>query len=428
MGDYCDLGDMYQRLEAAGHEVRVYVESPTAQDIYAGMLTFTQDWRNDLQWIRASGNDGVVLFETALMGDVQDQLRAEGYQVIGGSSYGDRLENDRIFGQEVLHSLGLRTLASTHYTDFDSAIEFLQNAGGRYVFKSNVCDAYCTRNYIGEFEDGSDMIALLTLYRSQWQGPARPDFVLMQHVKGVEVGVGAYFNGISFLRPACLDWEHKRLFPGDLGELTGEMGTIVTYRGAERIFEATLAQMADHLRASRYCGYINLNMIANEKGLWPLEVTSRFGYPGYLICQALHNEPWETIFCKLLRQDNEEIATMDGFAAGVVLTVPPFPYPYGYAELSKGARISLSPAMTTDDYNHLHLAEVAMYSGQLVTSGTTGYVGVATGTGASVTQAQDSAYALARKLVVPNLRYRLDIGERLVKHDLARLQQLGYLT
>ena len=249
----------------------------------------------------------------------------------------------------------------------------------------------------------------------------------MEHVEGVEVGVGAYFNGASFLEPACLDWEHKRFFPGELGELTGEMGTIVTYRGAERIFDATLGRMADRLRESGYCGYINLNLIANEEGLWPLEFTSRFGYPGYAICEALHTEPWDAVFRKMLRRESLHLATAPGYAAGVVLSVPPFPYSYGYAELSKGAPITFRPTMTQADHDGLHLAEVALNGTRLVTSGATGYVGVATGTGETVERARERAYELARKVVVPNLRYRVDIGERVIRHDLARLRALGYL-
>lgn len=427
IGEYCDLGDMYYRLAAAGHEVRVYVESSAAQDVFDGMLRFTHDWRADLQWIRDAGKDGIVLFESAVKGGLQDRLRHDGFQVIGGSSFGDRLESDRQFGQEVLRSLGLCVAPSLRFTDYDDAIEFVRTSRKRHVFKNNGGDTLRARNYIGELEDGSDMIALLSLYRTQWRGPGMPDFVLMEHVTGVEVGVGAYFNGRSFLKPACLDWEHKRFFPGDLGELTGEMGTIVTYRGAECIFDATLGRMVEKLQAGGYCGYINLNLIANEHGLWPLEFTSRFGYPGYAICEALHLQTWDTIFRQMLCGEKLEFATEAGFAAGVVLTVPPFPHSHGYTELSKGAPISFRSGMVTADHDHLHFCEVARQGDQLVTSGQCGYIGVATGTGASVEQACLGAYALARKVVVPNLRYRVDIGERVARNDLSRLKELGYL-
>ncbi len=427
IGEYCDLGDMYHRLAAAGHEVRVYVEYPVAHDVFGGMLCFTPDWHAELPWLRKVGEEGVLLFESSVKGELQDQLRREGYQVIGGSSFGDRLENDRQFGQDMLRRLGLCIAQSTRFTDFGEAIEFVRATRLRYVFKSNGGDTLRTRNYVGELEDGADMIALLSLYGSQWKGTEKPDFVLMEHVMGVEVGVGAYFNGQHFLKPVCLDWEHKRLFPGELGELTGEMGTVVSYRGGERIFDATLGRMVDQLRESNYCGYINLNLIANEQGLWPLEFTSRFGYPGYAICEALHLEPWDAIFRKMLGGKNLEFATAPGFAAGVVLTVPPFPYSHGYEELSKGAPIFLRSTMTDTDHAHLHFAEVALQGTQLVTSGRTGYVGVATGTGDTVEEACERTYALAQKVVVPNLRYRTDIGEHVASHDLAYLKNLGYL-
>ena len=70
------------------------------------------------------------------------------------------------------------------------------------------------------------------------------------------------------LEPTCLDWEHKRFFPGDLGELTGAMGTVVTYSRSKSFFDRTLALMRPPLKQHGYCGYINLNIIVNERGIW----------------------------------------------------------------------------------------------------------------------------------------------------------------
>ena len=61
-----------------------------------------------------------------------------------------------------------------------------------------------------------------------------------------------------------------------------------------------------------------------------------------------------------------------------------------------------------------------------MTAGSTGYVGVATGTGTTVEEANANALRVARGVVVPNLRYRRDIGERVARSDLARLQSLGW--
>ena len=430
IGEYNDLGAMYLGLAAQGHEVRVFVEHESSRDVYAGLLDFTTDWQAELGWLRSHGEDGdggIVLFESAVKGETQDALRRDGFQVIGGCALGDRLEADREFGQQALRGFGLHTAATHGFTDYAAAIDFLRRKGGRFVLKFNGADSPRTRNYIGEMEDAADMLALLAMYQSHHAVGQPSNFVLMQYVEGVEVGVGAYFNGKAFLAPVCIDFEHKRFFPGELGELTGEMGTIVSYRGAEKLFAASLGKVAPLLRDGGYCGYINLNMIANDTGLWPLEFTSRFGYPGFAICEALHDESWDAIFRRMLRKDSLHVATKPGFAAGVVLTVPPFPYSHGYEELSKGEPICFRPDMTADDRAALHFAEVAQVAGRLVTSGSCGYVGVATGIGTSVQAASDKAYRLARKVVVPNLRYRIDIGERVRQHDLGRLATLGWL-
>jgi len=330
IGETCDLGDMYWRLRRAGHEVRVWIEDPAARDVFEGLVERTDDWRAELDWIRAGNADSLVVFESASKGEWQDELRREGFRVVGGSSYGDRLEADREFGQSVLRKAGLRTARTHEFRSFDDAIEFLRRLPGRYVFKNNGADALRTRNYVGQLADGTDLVAFLGLQGSRAAADAATNFVLMEHIEGVEVGVGAYFNGLRFLDPPLIDWEHKRFFPGDLGELTGEMGTIVSYEHAAPLFRRSLACVAEPLREAGHCGYINLNMIANEKGLWPLEFTSRFGYPGFAICDALHEEDWSGVLCKMVDPTSTAISTRRGFACGVVLTVPPFPYRYGY--------------------------------------------------------------------------------------------------
>ena len=422
-----DCGDIYLRLQQGGHEVRVFVEDAEARDIMEGMLSFTGDWRAELEWIRSAGRDGIIIFEGVGWGETQDSLRREGFHVVGGSAFGDRLEQDRQFGQEWMHRLGMRTAAAHEFWDFNAAIEFVEREQQRLVLKFSGHGFASTRNYVGVMENGEDVSAVLRLQRSRWSYAESPRFILMEHLSGVEVGVGAFFNGEHFLDPPNLDWEHKRFFPGDLGELTGEMGTLATYRGARRLFDATLGRIAPALAESGYCGYINLNMIVNDDGVWPLEFTCRFGYPGYSILDSLHEESWDSIFSKLCRRDSLQIATREGYSVCVVLTVPTFPYYDGYERLSKGAPILFRSALSEEDREQLHFAEVRLEGGQLVTAGSIGYVMVATGLGAEVEEARASAYRLAERVVIPNLRYRRDIGEKFLGRDRAEMMRLGWL-
>lgn len=425
IGDTVDLGDMYLRLQAAGHDVRVFAGDDEAHDVMRGMLQFTDDWQRELDWIRAAGRDAALLIETASLGETIDDLRRDGLNVIGGSALGDRLENDRAYGQSVLRGLGMPTAASHEFTNFDDAVEFVATTRKRYVFKMNGSEWSSTRSYVGTMENGADMMAMLRGTQQSWSSPESPSFVLMEHLAGIEVGVGAFFDGEKFLSPANLDWEHKRFFPGDIGELTGEMGTVVTYRGAERIFERSLAKVAPMLGESGYCGYINLNTIVNDDGIWPLEFTCRFGYPGFPILDSLHRCGWDQIFRSLIARDGTSFPTRDGYSVGVVITVPPFPYRHGYEELGKGSPICFDEELSKDDCDALHYGEVDMRDGQLVTAGMIGYIMVVTGVADTIDGARRAAYDRVRKVVVPNARYRNDIGVRLMEHDMGEMRRLG---
>ena len=187
-------------------------------------------------------------------------------------------------------------------------------------------------------------------------------------------------------------------------------------------------RLASRLKDSGYCGYINLNMIANAEGLWPLEFTSRFGYPGYCICAALQQDSWEMLFKRLIKKSSLYIATHSGYAAGVVLNVPPFPYRYGYELLSKGLPILFQPSIIDSNQQHLYFNEVAKQDDCLVTSGVTGNVATAVGSGETIEAARQQAYDLAEKIILPNIRYRQDIGAGLIAGDLQQLIDWGYIN
>lgn len=423
VGDDLCLGSIYLRLAEEGHEVRVSASSPDAAGILTGLVERHDDWAAQLPWVRAAGKEGLIVFETARHGAVQDALRGEGYRVVGGSAWGDRLEEDREYGQLLLRQLGLQTADTHAFVDYERAIDFVREKPGRYVYKISSGEAASTRNYVGQLETGLDLVAMLRIEQCR-AGDSPPAFVLMDYVDGVEVGTGAYFDGHRFLRPACIDWEHKRFFPGDLGELTGEMGTVVSFRNSEILFAKVLEPLEGPLEKAGYCGWLNVNTIVNAHGIWPLEFTCRFGYPGTAICGSLQRETWGTVLMKMATGSAGTLDTRPGYAVGVVLTLPPFPYDEPRCEPMP---ILFREPLDAEQRHHVHLAEVMHAHGELMTSGTRGYPMVVTGVDEDLREAQRKANALASRVVIPNLRYRTDIGEALIRENLSRLVTWGIL-
>lgn len=429
IGDTCDLNALYVRLVEDGHEVRVSISEPLCHGVLAGIVTRVEDWREHLAWVREAGPDGIVLFENVAheRGALQDDLRRDGYNVVGGSAYGDRLEKDRAYAQSVLAGIGLETAGVWEFGEEAAALAFLAERPGRYVLKFSGDGFGAADNYVGRMSDGRDVAAMVRA-RMRQRGDRPTRFILMEHLDGVEMGVGAYFDGTRFLAPACLDWEHKHFFPGDLGELTGEMGTVVTYARTRRFFDLTLGRMAPLLRANGYLGYINLNTIVNEAGIWPLEFTCRFGYPGFAILDPLQATSWADLFRAMTSGSGEIFETRPGFAVGIVMTTRPFPYIRTYVPEPIGLPVLFEGELSAEDRANVHYGEVGLdETGQLVTAGYHGWTLVVTGTGTTIPEAQGRAYALADRTIIPNVRYRRDIGDKLVSRQWAEIERLDLL-
>ena len=104
------------------------------------------------------------------------------------------------------------------------------------------------RLFVGDEDDGQDVIRVLEAYKKSFPDEIKL-FQLQRRVTGVEVAVGAFFNGKEFVYPLNVNFEHKKLFPGNIGPSTGEMGTTMFWSGPNRLFNSTLEKMEAKLAA-----------------------------------------------------------------------------------------------------------------------------------------------------------------------------------
>src|SRR3989344_2723073 len=258
-------GDLAWHVAKEGHEVKVYIKAKTDADVYNGFVEKVETWEPYVDWA------DVIVFDDIEFGEMADKLRKKGKKVVGGSIYTDRLEADRDFGQSELKKLGVNVLPYQSFTSYNEAIEFIRNNPGRYVFKPSGLTPPGGSGlfFIGEDEDGKEMIELLEQNKTVWEKKVS-QFILQKFISGVEIGVGAFFNGHDFIYPININFEHKRIFAGEIGPMTGEMGTLMYWSRPNNIFRATLEKALLALRESGYIGYIDINCIVNGKGIYPL--------------------------------------------------------------------------------------------------------------------------------------------------------------
>src|SRR5205085_4080578 len=182
--------------------------------------------------------------------------------------------------------------------------------------------------------------------------------------------------------------------------LTGEMGTVATFTGADALFEATLLPLEPLFAEAGHVGWVNLNTIVDEQGVWPLEFTCRFGYPGFAVLEPLQALGWGEMFRLLLERREEQFPTNGGFSTAVVLTTPPMPLSRKEVDVPIGMPVIIGDI----DKAHLHLGEVGLRGDQLVTAGLYGWTAVVTGVGETVEQSRSAAYANASRVKTANLR------------------------
>jgi phosphoribosylamine---glycine ligase len=413
------IGDIAWQVSKEGHEVRYYIKDQKEADIGDGFVAKSENPEKDADWA-----DIIVFDDTLGQGEKAHALRARGKKVIGGSAYSDALEDDRSFGQEELKKAGVNIIPYKEFDSFDEAMEHVVKNPDRYVIKpSGEAQNVKRRLFVGEEEDGQDVIRMLDAYKRAFSDEIKV-FQLQRRVTGVEVAVGAFFNGKQFIYPVNINFEHKKLFPGNLGPPTGEMGTSMFWSPPNQLFNQTLLKMESKLAAEGYVGYIDVNCIVNGNGIYPLEFTSRFGYPTISIQQAGMNTPIGQFFWDLANGNDPKLRVKSGFQIGVRIVVPPFPFDDNdtFESFSRNAAIVFKKP-PNDEY---HIEDVKQVNGQWVVAGTSGVILIVVGLGQTMKQAQSQVYSRIKNVMIPNMYYRTDIGDRW-DEDSDRLHNWGIL-
>jgi phosphoribosylamine--glycine ligase len=405
------------QVKQEGHEVKYAVLSKADREVGDGFVEKVASWEEHKAWA------DVIVFDDSDFGDVSERLRKEGLAVVGGTKYSDRLEFDRDFGTEEMKAAGLTTIPSWELGDFDSAIQFIKTNPARYVVKpSGKAQNEKVLSYVGQEEDGRDVITILEHYRKGW-GKRIKSFQVQKFVSGVEVAIGAFYNGKKFILPALVNFEHKKMMNDDIGPATGEMGTSGFWASDTKLFRETLAKMAERIQG--FVGYFDINCIVNARGIYPLEMTPRFGYPTINLQMEGVLSKWGEFLAALATGQDFSLRTKRGLQVAVVVAVPPFPF----ADVDTFRKFSEDAPVVfkRPSREGVHPCEIKIVEGEWLLTGTSGYSLVVTGAGSTMDDARKEAYNRIRGVQVPNMFYRTDIGERWHR-DSDLLQTWGYLT
>lgn len=358
------------------------------------------------------------------------RYRTEGIPIIGGTAESAEWESDRAKGMQVFKRAGIPIPAYRAFTDYDAAIAYVKRQDRPFVSKpSGKCDDKAL-SYVAK--SPRDLIYMLDRWRRAGKRQGL-EFILQEKVKGIEFAVGAWFGPGGFAEGWEENFEFKKLMPGNLGVQTGEMGTVQRYVKKSMLAEKVLKPVEAQLERIGYVGNVDVNCIVDEEGEpWPLEWTTRCGWPAFNIEQDLFaSDPMEFLAGLAAGKPPRDAHNWNEVALGVVMAIPDFPY----SHISRKEVVGVPIWGCDEQTRGVHLAQAMMGKAPdergkmepcLATAGD--YVMICTGLGETVQAARQSAYRLVKKIEIPNSPFwRIDIGSRLSR-ELPELQKHGYAT
>ena len=416
------------RCQQKGHAVRLFLSpgnNPTTGDGFKGIQKVDNPWAS-MGWADLVFVTGNHQFLPRL-----DAFKRRGVAVFAPSVEAASLEIDRGKGMEFLKKHGIDIPEYQEFKSLKEAEAFVWKNERRFVFKTlgdedDKSLSYCSKS-------PADMIARLQRWQKLKMNP-KGSVMLQEFIEGQEFAVSQWMGKKGFIGLPNENFEHKKLLSGNAGPNCGEAGTVMKYVNDSKLAKEVLAPLEESLVKMGHLGDIDVNCIIDDKGkAWPLEFTMRPGWPAFNIMLNEHRgDPVEWMLAAC-----EGLDTMDcslDHAVGIVLAQPDYPY----SKLTKAETDGI-PMYGITPKNQKYVQPQAIkvqkmpdMEGEKVVerdlwASTGDYLAVVTGTGKTVSQAAERAYATVKEISVADLMYRDDVGEGLEK-DIPKIQKHGYAT
>jgi phosphoribosylamine--glycine ligase len=402
---------LLKMVQNEGNDVQIYIKNPGYRSAWDGLLPKAKKIDPP--------KDAVVIFDFSGSGALADKLKKSGWPVVGGSKFADRLEQDRQFGTDVMVAAGIKVPLTAEFRKFAEIEGFLKDNGvdedgdeRRFVFKPSGKGLPSHLTYVSiDNDDLREYVA----YAEKNYGKEIESFILQEFICGVAVSTELWCDGTKFIQPIIHDIEVKGFMDGCHGPATGCSGNLVwAEEGNCRISAHGLALVEEQVVKEGHVGPIDLNAIVNEKGIFGLEWTPRFGYDSTPTYAFLFKDKIGKFFSDIARgQLTTGMPLNEKFAAGVRFTIPPYPLEIDAEDVQK-VRPNLGVplrGLTEENVGSLYMYEVMEEDKKLVHSDGTGVLGVAVGTAARPWDVWDKPYRVLCELKIPELQYRTDLRQ-----------------
>lgn len=415
--------ELERRLAVEGHDVKVFLTWKGAQ-VSEALTQFGEGIFDKLGIEKVDHYEDyidwpelVVATDVVFGGEVSLFLD-KGIPVIGGTQEAYDLEVKREEGLELFKKIGMPTPKSWSFESVEDAIEKVTELGESVVVRFGGIDLgdIPRTNVCLEPESAIDIL---------YQVSEKPikEIIVQEFKKGHEVAVGGYFDGEKF-HMININWEYKRLFPGDLGPLCGDMGTVVTFDPeyleselGQRLIEY-LENAADELKSRKYWGYFDVNTIYSPEDdkFYALEWTVRPGYPTEYALMTLIPDYGEFLY-NLATSSVKDIIPELNWAVGFSYAAPGYNFePPSVPSVISGLTIE---DISKENYwlDEAYVAIEELYYDEETDSvrvlpNLFGRILIAMGTGDTLDEAVERAKSLFEEIHIHDGYWRIDIGFR----------------